>query len=85
MSKGSDPSHVAEILAKDDGTPTSGNGAADGASGRMREITFRGFRELMERRNHDVDGLVDFFLTSATSVIHVWQVGIVENACRITR
>ena len=32
--KGSDPSHVAEILAKDDGTPTSGNGAADGASGR---------------------------------------------------
>jgi len=27
----------------------------------MREITFRDFRELMERRNHDVDGLVDLF------------------------
>src|SRR5262249_16245171 len=27
----------------------------------MREITFRDFRELMERRNHDVDGLIDLF------------------------
>ena len=27
----------------------------------MREITFRDFRELMERRSHDVDGLVDLF------------------------
>jgi hypothetical protein len=27
----------------------------------MREVTFRDFRELMDRRNHDVDGLVDLF------------------------
>jgi hypothetical protein len=26
-----------------------------------REVTFRDFRELMERRSHDVDGLVDLF------------------------